>query len=333
MPLTTHFLNVGHGDCTLIEHPSGRITMIDINNSKSLPEPDIEALAEDLGLTASAFRAGGSPPAGFKSWEEYYRSFLVDPTDWFIEKFGADEDVWRYIQTHPDMDHMGGLFRCFYQEKIRVWNMWDVVHTKELDSDSFTNSPYSEADWTMYQLMRLGHTVDGREHKVINPLRGDQRQYWEDDNIQILGPTQDLVDYANETENWNNLSYVLRVEHAGRSIILPGDAEKPAWDKIESFDDPDDLPCDILKASHHGRESGYSESATDAMSPDYVICSVGKKPSTDASDEYASHGAKVLSTRYHGTITVTIEDNGSVQITDRNGTSIGSLPALTQKVA
>ena len=27
-----HFLNVGHGDCTIIEHDSGRITMIDINN-------------------------------------------------------------------------------------------------------------------------------------------------------------------------------------------------------------------------------------------------------------------------------------------------------------
>jgi beta-lactamase superfamily II metal-dependent hydrolase len=333
MPLTTHFLNVGHGDCTLIEHPSGRITMIDINNSKSLPEPDIDALAEDLGLTASAFRAGGSPPAGFKSWEEYYRSFLVDPVDYFRETFGGDATVFRYIQTHPDMDHMSGLFRFFRQEEIDVQNMWDIEHTKDLDSDSFTSSPYDELDWLVYKLMRSGMVKQGAEHKVIHPLRGDERQYWADDDIRILGPTQDLIDYANETENWNNLSYVLRLEHAGRSIILPGDAEKPAWDKIESFDETEDLPCDILKASHHGRESGYSESATDAMSPDYVICSVGKKPSTDASDEYASHGAKVLSTRYHGTITVTIEDDGAVQIADRNGTSIGSLPSLSQKVA
>ncbi len=31
-----HFLNVGHGDCTIIEHHIGNITMIDINNSKTL---------------------------------------------------------------------------------------------------------------------------------------------------------------------------------------------------------------------------------------------------------------------------------------------------------
>jgi len=34
-----HFLNVGHGDCTLIEHASGRLTMIDINNGDDL-DPD-----------------------------------------------------------------------------------------------------------------------------------------------------------------------------------------------------------------------------------------------------------------------------------------------------
>jgi hypothetical protein len=40
-----HFLNVGHGDCTFIDLPSGRLMMIDINNSKSLPEGDVIALA------------------------------------------------------------------------------------------------------------------------------------------------------------------------------------------------------------------------------------------------------------------------------------------------
>lgn len=31
--LTVHFLNVGHGECSLIAHPSGRLTMVDINTS------------------------------------------------------------------------------------------------------------------------------------------------------------------------------------------------------------------------------------------------------------------------------------------------------------
>jgi len=53
--LTLHFLNVGHGDCTFIELSSGRLMMIDINNSKSLPERDIEALAVPKGLPVAKF--------------------------------------------------------------------------------------------------------------------------------------------------------------------------------------------------------------------------------------------------------------------------------------
>jgi competence protein ComEC len=64
------------------------------------------------------------------------------------------------------------------------------------------------------------------------------------------------------------------------------------------------------------------------MNPDFVICSVGKKPSTDASDEYRSHGATVLSTRYNGTITVQIWADGEIWIDDRNGERLHSLPPL-----
>jgi competence protein ComEC len=59
-----------------------------------------------------------------------------------------------------------------------------------------------------------------------------------------------------------------------------------------------------------------------------VICSVGKKPETDASDEYAAHGATVLSTRYHGTITVTMWADGEVWVNDHTGNRIAGLPPL-----
>lgn len=61
------------------------------------------------------------------------------------------------------------------------------------------------------------------------------------------------------------------------------------------------------------------------MGPSAVICSVGKKPSTDASDEYRSHGAAVFSTRFHGTITMTMWGDGEVWLDDRDGTRIGRL--------
>src|SRR5258708_26973264 len=86
MPLVLHFLNVGHGDCTFIELPSGRLMMIDINNSKSLPDTDKLALAAAKGVSALEF-AGAGLRLGSRSWQQYYESLLVDPYDYSQDHF------------------------------------------------------------------------------------------------------------------------------------------------------------------------------------------------------------------------------------------------------
>ncbi|UJV42748.1 ComEC/Rec2 family competence protein [Streptomyces sp. AMCC400023] len=318
-----HFLNVGHGDCTIVEFPSGRLMMIDINNSKSLPEADEEALAESKGMSLYDFRYRRSQlvKGEFRTWEDYYKSLLVDPADYFAEHFSGKR-VFRYIQTHPDMDHMSGLHRFFWQDKIGLENFWDVDHDKHLEESDFEHSKFSYLDWLVYKCLGSGMGPDDGKHKVLKNLRGATAQYWADDGIEVLSPTQDLIDLCAASESYNNCSYVIKMTYAGRTVILPGDAEAAAWKSILDKPGEDAIACDILKASHHGRESGYHEDAVDAMSPEVVICSVGKKPSTDASDEYKSHGAEVLSTRYHGTITVTIWGDGDVWVNNHKGERI-----------
>jgi hypothetical protein len=80
LPLIVHFLNVGHGDCTFVELPTGRLMMIDINNSKTLPDDDVAALAASRRLSLHEFKRLGSY-AGLRSWKNYYESLLVDPYD------------------------------------------------------------------------------------------------------------------------------------------------------------------------------------------------------------------------------------------------------------
>jgi len=300
--------------------------MIDINNSKSLPEKDEEALAESKGISLYSFRYSRSRlvKGELRSWEEYYKSLLVDPADYFAEHF-AGRSVFRYLQTHPDMDHMSGLHRLFWQGKVSIENFWDVDHNKELEESSFDKGKYAYDDWLVYRCLRSGLGPDDTEQKVLNNLRGASGEYWSDDGIEVLSPTQDLIDLCSESKSYNNCSYVIKITHAGRTVILPGDAEAAAWQSILDKPGGSAIACDILKASHHGRESGYHEEAVDWMSPSVVICSVGKKPSTDASDEYKNHGAEVLSTRFHGTITATIRDDGDVWMDNHKGERIFTL--------
>jgi hypothetical protein len=67
-----HFLNVGHGDCTIIEHPSGRLSMIDVNNSQDYDTDSFgEVFAEQREkqrareLAGALTALGGNPLTGF----------------------------------------------------------------------------------------------------------------------------------------------------------------------------------------------------------------------------------------------------------------------------
>jgi competence protein ComEC len=331
MSVDVHFLNVGHGDYTFVDPLSERLTMIDVNNSKSLPTDDQIALAEKQRVSLPVFKGEAvTLSSEARSWEDHYRGMLVDPVDYYRSHFDQRE-IFRYIQSHPDSDHMSGIHRFYWQEKVPLMNFWDIEHKKRLDEDDFEGvRKYQYIDWLVYQLLRQGQGPDEATHKVIRNLRGSEGSYWTEDGITILSPTKRLQDLSDAIGAWNEASYILRVDYGGRRVILPGDAEDYAWKSALQAFGEDGLSCDILKAAHHGRESGFYEPAVRAMSPSVVICSVGKKPETDASDEYASLGASVLSTRFHGSIVVRLWWDGEVWVQNHEGDRIASLPPLSQ---
>lgn len=329
-----HFLNVGHGDCTIIEHPSGRITMIDINNLKSLTESDKQALASLLGITYEEFvRKGSFNELRNMSWEEYYKNKLTDPLEYFKANFPGRR-IFRYVQTHPDMDHMSGLHRFFWEEEVGIDNFWDVDHAKELgDVDFAKNAQYDSKDWATYSLLRKGTNTTATPHSVMYKQRFMEGSFWSEDGITVLSPTRPLIDLSDEKKSWNNVSYVFAIDHGGRRVLLTGDAVQEAWDSMVEHVPASMLKADVLKAAHHGRESGYHKDAVDIIKPHTVISSVGKKPKTDAHGKYKSHGANVYSTRSNGTIVVTLNDDGSVQVVDGEGNELTSLKSHYAEVA
>src|SRR4051812_44601797 len=100
--------------------------------------------------------------------------------------------------------------------------------------------------------MRLELDVDGAEWpKVLNLLRDDSRDYWEQDQFEILNPTPELVSNGDDQYSYNNASYVIRVRHATSTILIAGDVEEQAW--IDMIESALKLRSNVLIASHHGR--------------------------------------------------------------------------------
>ena len=134
---SVHFLNVAPGDCTIIRHASGRVSMIDICDG-NIEEQVIKA---DL---AEARRM--SPRGNFGMC-----AYPTNPIG-YIQSLGI-ENIWRFILTHPDMDHMDGLNALV--DTIGINNFWHPGVDRE--PPEFEGGPYDEADWNRYAKLRAGN--------------------------------------------------------------------------------------------------------------------------------------------------------------------------------
>ncbi len=278
-----HFLNVGKGNCTIIEFSSerlgylGHLTVIDIDDSRSISE-DERYLIEGTSQKAK----------------------LTDPIVYIRNRFSKYNKIFRFILTHPDMDHMSGIKELFARKS--VLNFWDTENNKFIDSHTWKNSPYNKEDWDFYQSIRKSI----KDPKIFVFYRGDKPK----DGIEILSPTPELVNEANEKEDYDHLSYVLMVKFAGRKVLLCGDATKKALENVIEYYDKEDLKCDVLFAPNHGSPNHISKEILDVFNPDLTIVSVSK--GTDyARDLYSRYGI-VLSTKHFGNIWVKINANGQI---------------------
>ncbi|MDX2245694.1 MAG: MBL fold metallo-hydrolase [Bacteroidia bacterium] len=115
--LKIHFLNVGKGNCTIIDFPSGHLTVVDTDNSRFTDE-----------------------------------NYLIDPVD-FIKENYKGKSIFRLIITHPDMDHLSGMDEI--EANFTVLNFWDTEHNKVLSKADLDKAPfYERGDWETYQKFR-----------------------------------------------------------------------------------------------------------------------------------------------------------------------------------
>lgn len=302
--LRIHFLNVGKGSCTVIEFPSGRIGLVDVDDSQSLGQEEAAPIAEmmNIGLEyALALRLWGVSRAT-EVVEKKYNRQLTDPIS-YLQEMGCTK-VFRFVLTHPDMDHMSGLARL-HREFELDW-FWDTRNNKEIGEDEWDSSPYRREDWDCYQELRKSSSSP----KVLQLHRDQEGEHWTDDGVQIWSPTEKLVQQANDSQDYNGLSYVLKVTYRGRSVVLGGDATKDVWADILDCYDEDELHADILLAPHHGSKHNFHKEAMEAMSPSHIVVSVATGTEY-AYRQYSSIG-KVLSTKWYGNVVFKIDEFGRI---------------------
>lgn len=265
-----HFLNVEEGDCSIIEHEDGKVSMIDIccgNIEKS----------EDK--TFSANESTGGVKGNF-----HQKEHPNNPIS-YLRGLGI-KDIFRYIQTHPDMDHMDGLLKLY--ESVPILNFWDTENTKEQAFDENGKSGrYIKEDWDCYQKLRKSKEApkalfyyDGAKNKYYAE---DDNGTLQDDYLQILSPTKQLINEANKAGDWNDSSYVILYCSHGFKILFCGDADMGTINHLlkNHIDEVSNL--DVLVAPHHGRDSDKDFHFLDVMKPKLTLFG-------NAQNKFLAHG-------------------------------------------
>ena len=265
-----HFLKVGQGDCSIIQHSTRRVSVIDTCKARHETRRAV-TLATSL-LDPFVRDERGEVPLQFGGLGSVRPNNATDHTNpiEYLKKIGV-EHVHRFILTHPDMDHMDGI-----KDLLGVFppsNFWDTANVK-----SFKKSHvYRDEDWQMYLALRDGQMSNGPKRLVL--YDGDEGAFWNrngsrgepHDDLLILAPTPELIDAANSAGDWNDASYVLlQFTPAGR-ILFWGDAHDRTREHVLSRYAAVIKGVEIMIAPHHGRDSGGNREYLDIIRPKLTL--------------------------------------------------------------
>lgn len=321
--LKLHFVDVGQGDCTIIELPDGATMII------------------DGGDTAKKYA---------DAITTYIEQNLPDDFKYFDYA----------ILTHPDADHCGSLdnvlqrfpARISYRPNVEARNKSDASYVDPGKADLTSDAHYK--DTAAYRICidaMYAETDDFTpEVRVTDPA---------DESQTIAGGTgEDVYSYTfysplstrygtTSTVDWNEYSPIMILEYRGFKFALSGDAEKKneaefvakvdaaktdgITDKYDVF--TDSYTVNLVKAGHHGSRTSTSQGYLDAITtPEgakaaYYIISCGLEneyghPHAETLDRLSAMGVpdeNILRTDKLGDIVISVTADESGAYTLRYG--------------
>ncbi|TFV48263.1 ComEC/Rec2 family competence protein [Bradyrhizobium niftali] len=225
---------VGNGDTFYIRHNSDNFTIIDCD----LNEDNAEAIIGELKTQS------------------------------------ADKGITRFISTHPDDDHFGGIEKL--DAEMPIANFY-VVKNKVIKDDETTSfKRYCQLRDDTSKAFYIYKDCSRRWMNESNEERSTS-------GISILWPDRSNADFKEalaEGEagtSYNNMSAVIRYElEGGASFLWLGDLETAFMEAIT--DHIKLTKTTVVFAAHHGRKSGKIPDAwLEKLDPQIIV--IGEAPS------------------------------------------------------
>ena len=282
-------LDIGQGDCIYIAFPDGTNMMMDIGS--------------EFGST--------SP------WNH---------ADEFLKEKNVTTIDYLFI-THGDYDHIRDAKKLIDNYEIKSFYM-----PLDKAQDSSTWLKLLDAARAETYTDENGNTVDSAYNNNVGEftISGE--------NWEMKCYSFDEADYPEGTnaEKINAVSPICLLEYAERTIVLTGDANEMTEEYVLAKGYLDGIDTDVLKVGHHGSKSSTTQAFLDEIDAEFAIISTSgtreepnekyTHPNPDLLKRLDSYVDAVPDADYNGfreiyitasdgDITVTIGENGGINIT------------------
>lgn len=256
--LAVHFVDVGQGDCIIIQLPDGKNMIID---------------------------AGGDEDNVTK--EECEDRIFKNIDELGIKTFDY------MMLTHSDSDHVDYLDSVL--EKCVVNNIYRPAFNSDAEAANGINPQYAKVTTKTYgYFVEAVNKEIGSDGKKANIEFNIGKKVIEGDGylIEMFGCPEDwyLKDsigeepdakQKNRVSPYTLLSY--NSENGVRSIMFTGDGEGESEGKTKNWSDKyfldtyykSSMNIDVLKVGHHGSAVSTSEDLLNKLDPEYAVISVG----------------------------------------------------------
>lgn len=157
------------------------------------------------------------------------------------------------IVSHPHNDHDGGITTVLRKMKV----------------DALIDSGYKHTATHYYNVLKFARE---KGLKYIQVKAGDRLKIDPAVEIEVLNPPNANA-YNGTNSDTNNSSIVLRLTYGEVTVLLTGDAEKAAEEKM--LRNRYNLKAHILKVAHHGSKTSSSERFLGQVGPEAAVISCG----------------------------------------------------------
>lgn len=210
------------------------------------------------------------------------------------------------INSHPDLDHLGGLFHL-----LRAFRVERLFHNGR-EATGNRREPWR-------QVRRLGtdETLAAGDVLLLGGASGYRLEVLHPPRVPGEGPTGE--EDGNAVWSGNNASLVLRLTRNGEGLALfPGDAEAPALRHL--LETGAELSARVLVAPHHGSDGSFLPQFYAAVRPELVLAGCGFRnrwgyPGDRLRGWLAGRGIPFLETGSRGRIRVDIPQEGPLRVT------------------